>query len=180
MTKNAPLKLFVFACAAIFVGGCMTTNDVYGGEGFGIAAGNFGKTEIEQVRISGVGDDKRQFDASAGLRPFLGDRLSFARASTLQDNRQRIPEKVSVIWREMPPAGQPSYTGPQRGPFVIDIRSRIPPEVLRKVRSRGFAIEIGVDINDGPINMNWQLVDYQTEKPNGQKTVVRQGGDSFK
>ena len=180
MTNIARRGLIALAGLAAVGVGCVTKRELYGGEGFGIGAINFGTAEVEAVKILGVGDDRREYHAQAGKRPFLGARPAFPSASIFQDNEQRIPETVSVVWRDLPSQGQPSYTGTQRGPFVVAIRSRIPPEVLRKARSRGFFVEIGVEINDGPIIMNWQLVDYEMDKPKGQIQVVRQGGDSFK
>ena len=181
MTNIARRGLIALAGLAAVGVGCVTKRELYGGEGFGIGAINFGKTELEEIRVSGVGDDRDTYHAQAGQRPFKGARPSFPSADTFQDNEQRIPENVSVRWREMPAQGQPSYTGTQRGPFLVAIRSRIPSDVLRKARSRGFFLEIGVEINDGTIVMNWQLVESKsiTQTGNGI-AVIRQGGDSFK
>ena len=180
MTNTATWKLFALMAVAVFVAGCVTTSDVYGGEGFGIGAINFGNSPVEQIRVSGVGDDRRQYHAQAGQRPFKGLRPAFPSADHFQDNKRRIPEEVSVSWRDLPAQGQPSYTGTQRGPFVATIRSRIPLEALKKAQARGFFIEIGLEINDGHIVVNWQLVDFEMDKENGQKTVISRGGDSFK
>ncbi len=181
MTNTATWKQFALTGVAVFAAGCVTASDVYGGEGFGIGAINFGNSEVEQIKVSGVGDDRRQYHAQAGQRPFRGARPAFPRSSVSQDNEQRIPEKVSVVWRDLPPQGQPSYTGAQHGPFVIDIRPRIPVEVLSKARTNGFFIEVGLEINDGPIIMNWQLVESKSITKTGNGiAVIRQGGDSFK
>ena len=180
MTNIARRGLIALAGLAAVGVGCVTKRELYGGEGYGIGAINFGKTELEEIRVSGVGDDRDTYHAQAGQRPFKGARPSFPNPDTAPDNNQRIPNAVSVSWKEMPAQGQPSYTGTQRGPFLVDIRSRIPPEVLRQARTSGFFVEIGIEINDGPIVMNWRLVDYEMDKPKGQKKAVRQGGDSFK
>lgn len=181
MTKTARRTLIALAGFVVLVGGCVTKREMFGGEGFGIGAANFGQYEIEEVTVSASNDPGNVYHAQAGQRPYRGARPSFPRASTLQDNQQRIPEKVSVMWRDMPTQGQPSYTGTQHGPFVISIRSRISPEVLRKARTDGFSVEIGIEINDGPLVMNWQLVESKSVTGTGNgKEVLRQGGDSFK
>lgn len=180
MTKTNRRSLIAAAVLLTLGAGCVAKNELYGGEGFGIGAANFGQFEIEEVTVSAADDPGNTYHAQAGKHPFRGARPAFPRASTFQDNQQRIPDAVSVVWRDLPAPGQPSYTGKQHGPFVVSIRSRIPSEVLRKARTDGFTIEIGLEINDGPILMNWQLVDYEIDKPRGQIKVIRQGGDSFK
>jgi hypothetical protein len=181
MTKAKRRSLIAVAVLLTSGAGCVAKNELYGGEGFGIGAANLGQHEIEEVTVSAASDPGNVYHAQAGQRPFLGARPSFPSASTFPDNQQRIPEKVSVMWRDLPAQGQASYTGTQRGPFVVTIRSRIPSEVLRKARSRGFFIEIGLEINDGPIVMNWQLIESQSITRTGNDiATIRQGGDSFK
>ena len=166
----------------IVVGGasCMARDALYGGEGFGISAGNLGSVELESVEVAGVGADQEKYAMQAGARPLTGPQPSFASGDTPSDLGKRIPEKVAVSWRDLPENGQPSYTGTQHGPHIVDIRSRIPAEVLSQARKRGFMVEISLEIPAVPIVMNWQLVDYQLDDPNGQKVKLRQGGDSFK
>lgn len=159
---------------------CMARDALYGGEGFGISAGNLGLVELESVVVRGVGADKEEYSARAGARPLTGPQPSFASGSTPSDLGMRIPEKVAVSWRDLPEKGKESYTGTLHGPHIVNIRSRIPAEVLSQARKRGFMVEISLEIPSVPIVMNWQLVDYQLGDANGQKVKLRQGGDSFK
>ena len=167
----------------IVVGGasCMARDALYGGEGFGISAGNLGSVELESVEVAGVGADQEKYAMQAGARPLTGPQPSFASGDTPSDLGKRIPEKVAVSWRDLPENGQPSYTGTQHGPHIVDIRSRIPAEVLSQARKRGFMVEISLEIPAVPIVMNWQLVESRsiTGSGNGVR-FIRQGGDSFK
>ena len=181
MTNTARRGLIAFAGVAAVAVGCVTKRELYGGEGFGIGAINFGSTELEEIKVSGVGNDRDVYRAQAGQRPFKGAKPSFPSADTSPDNNQRIPNAVSVSWKEMPAQGQPSYTGTQRGPFLVAIRPRIPSDVLSKARAEGFAVTIGLEINNGPIVLNWQLIEFKSVTRTGNGiAVIRQGGDSFK
>ena len=113
MTNIARRGLIALAGLAAVGVGCVTKRELYGGEGYGIGAINFGSTELEEIRVSGVGDDRDTYHAQAGQRPFKGARPSFPNPDTAPDNNQRIPNAVSVSWRDMPAQGQPSEPRPR-------------------------------------------------------------------
>jgi hypothetical protein len=85
------------------------------------------------------------------------------RGATLTgDNLQSgVPEQVVVSWRMPPKSGQLLYEGDLVGPFTIPLRSRIPQDVLNKVKgSKIYKLEIGVSVGVEPILVRWQLVEY--------------------
>lgn len=90
----------------------------------------------------------------------------------------KIPEKVAVSWRDLPPPGGKAYSGLLHGPFILDVRSRIPAEVLRQVRSDPFVAVLSFGAGKGERALfNWALVDYNPDT--FEKKIVQQGGESF-
>lgn len=165
----------VAAASAVSCGGAGAMFD--GGEAFGIGAANYGSVPVENGRVDGVGADKRSYDSQSLKRPYLGQRPSFAAASIFQDNKQRIPDRVSVSWLDMPEQGNPSYSGKINGPFIVEIRSRIPAEVLQYAKRRLFSIDIGLAINNGPVLVDWAL--YRTPENPSNPSYLCVGGDHF-
>jgi hypothetical protein len=147
------------------------------GEAFGISAANYGNAPIENKWVGGVDGNIHQYDGHAFTRPFRGAKPVFANTSTLQDNKQRIPDKVGVRWQDYPGDGKPSYTGKLNGPYVVEIRPKIPKEVLRYATKRFYSIQIGLGINDGPITMNWAL--HRLPQSPGEQGYLCVGGDFF-
>jgi hypothetical protein len=175
---SAILKLLMGVTAiasAISCGGAGAMFD--GGEAFGIGAANYGSVPVENGRVDGVDADKRSYDSQSLKRPYLGQRPSFAAASIFQDNKQRIPDRVSVSWLDMPEQGNSSYSGKINGPFIVEIRSRIPAEILQYAQKRFFSVRISLIINSGPISMNWAL--YRVQENASSPSYLCVGGDHF-
>jgi len=63
------------------------------------------------------------------------------------DAGHRIPERVKLSWRELPKEGQKVYQGDLVGPFELELRSRIPKDVLTQVRaSRKYRLEMAFSV----------------------------------
>lgn len=62
------------------------------------------------------------------------------------------------------------------GPYEIELRSRIPAEVLEAVgiAAKDMILEIAISVGVLPIQVRWQLTDFN--RPHRQQTVYR-GGD---
>lgn len=93
------------------------------------------------------------------------------------DAGHRIPERVKLSWRELPKEGQKVYQGDLVGPFELELRSRIPKDVLTQVRaSRKYRLEMAFSVGVQPIQFRWRLV--QADLDNSTPRVeVRRGGD---
>jgi hypothetical protein len=190
VARRVPRTAFVAGIALIlFVGGCMARELLNGGEGFSIGVTNVSDQEIESIYY----EDSRLYSlkyantaaGGGGQRPWKGKRPAMGGYPTMQDNGKKVPEQLTVSWRDAPERGQPSYTGKLNGPYTVDIRSRIPAEVLSQAKKEGFMVEISLEIANGPILVNWQLTESKYNKPgdhnSGHQTIVhRQDGDSFK
>jgi hypothetical protein len=172
------VKLFGCVVAAACASSCGGVDVVVGeGEAFGIGAANYGAVAIEKMWVGGVDEKKHQYDGHSFTRPYIGAKPVFSNTSTFQDNKQRIPEKVAVRWQDYPGNGKPSYTGKLNGPFVVEIRSKIPSKVLSYAAKRHHSIQIGLGINDGPITMNWAL--HRLPQSPGEPGYLCVGGDFF-
>jgi hypothetical protein len=169
------LMALTAVASAVSCGGAGAMFD--GGEAFGIGAANYGTSSVENGRVDGVGADRRSYDNQSLKRPYLGQRPSFSAASILQDNKQRIPDSVSVSWLDLPEQGNPSFSGKINGPFVVDIRSKIPGEILQYAQRRFFSIRISLTINSGPISMNWAL--HRVQENASSPSYLCVGGDHF-
>ncbi len=91
----------------------------------------------------------------------------------------RIPDAVTVQWRDLPPPGGKPYTGKLHGPFLVtQIRSRIPSDVLRKARQEGYSLQISFSSGVEPVLFNWMLEHFGS-RGEGLKEIAR-GGDSVK
>lgn len=92
------------------------------------------------------------------------------------DTGHRVPERVAVSWRLPPKPGQEELKGDLVGPYEIELRSRIPAEVLEAVgiAAKDMILEIAVSVGVLPIQVRWQLTDFN--RPHRQQTVYS-GGD---
>lgn len=171
------LRLLVGTATLFSAAACGGASMFGSGEAFGLGFVNFGKTTIEQVRIDGVGNDKNQYDGHSLVRPFLGKPPAFANVSTLQDTNKKIPDQVSITWQEFLGENVPANKGKLFGPFVVDVRSRIPKKVLQLATKRKYGIGIGLAINNGPITTNWGLF-YSGER-GVESNYLCVGGDYF-
>lgn len=92
------------------------------------------------------------------------------------DTGHRVPERVAVSWRLPPKLGQEALKGDLMEPYEIELRSRIPKEVLEAVgiAAKDMILEIAISVGVFPIQVRWQLTDFN--RPHRQQTVYR-GGD---
>ena len=166
-------------CAAQAMG------SIRGGENGSYMASNLNLAEVEQVDIK-VGQ-RSYFSASSMLqystKPLTSKYLPSGGAGGgykyPADTGHKIPDEVTITWRELPPIGGKPYTGQLKGPFRVKVRERIPKEVLQAVSRDGVYLEMLFSFADSGVLFNWQLTDFDRANPKGQIKVLRKGGDSF-
>jgi hypothetical protein len=171
------IRLFIGTAVLSGAAACGGTSMFGKGEAFGISFVNFGETNLTKVRIDGVGNDNFLYDAHDRVPPFRGKPPTFANISTFQDNNRKIPEKVSVTWMGPAKENPSEDQSIAHGPFLVDVRGRIPEAVLKLSKKRRFGIGIDLVINNGPITINWGL------RASGDRGVESRylcvGGDYF-
>lgn len=164
--------------------GCANAETVmFSDEEFIIGAWNACDRELQDVRVE---DHKRPekwwfSQLVQHPRPIRPDTKFPLRPSFGGDQRSgRIPDAVTVQWREMPPPGAKPYTGELRGPFLITgIRSRIPADILRMAREPLHALSVEFSAGIEPIKFDWMLRRFSEGGRGGSKEIAF-GGDSFK
>lgn len=88
-------------------------------------------------------------------------------SAQLPDAGHRVPEQLQAAWRS---------GGMQRGPLAIELRARIPADVLEKIRGNTrYQLEIGVGAGDNRPTVRWRLIEKVPDKPGMQE--VQRGGD---
>lgn len=152
-------------------------------EEFATGAWNASDRELEQVRLLDARDANIWWfsqsaqhprppapNAAQPLRPGFG---GYRRSG-------RIPDAVTVQWREMPPPGAKPYTGELKGPFLIkSVRSRIPPDILRLAREPRHVLYLEFSAGVEPVRFDWMLRRFNGTGRGGPQEIAF-GGDSFK
>lgn len=91
------------------------------------------------------------------------------------DTGHRVPDRVKISWRLPPREGQARYKGDLVGPFELDLRSRIPDEVLGAATKHGRILQIAVSVGVVPILVRWRLIEPNPDG-RGHREMSR-GGD---
>lgn len=91
------------------------------------------------------------------------------------DTGHRVPNRVKVSWRLPPREGQGRYKGDLVGPFTLELRSKIPDEVLNAATKRGRILQIAVSVGIIPILVRWRLIEPNLDG-RGHREMSR-GGD---
>lgn len=151
-----------------------------GGENAAYAISNNSKNDIESVDM--VSDDKFKRSLGGQSYQYANPRYKygFGGSQYMSDTGHRVPEAVLVTWRELPAAGNPPYTGTLHGPYKVQIRERIPKEILAMAKKRGMTVQISLTAGQLPIIFNWMLSEYRSVTGSGRG--VRDhciGGESF-
>ena len=88
-------------------------------------------------------------------------------AAQLPDAGHRVPENLQAAWRS---------NGMPQGPFRMDLRARIPADVLEKIRgSTRYQLEIGVGAGDNRPTARWRLIEKAPDRPGMQE--IQRGGE---
>ncbi len=77
------------------------------------------------------------------------------------------------------PGGR-AYSGHLRGPYMIAVRSRIPPDVLRQVQTDSLVLCLGFGVGIvGQVTLSWALVEFDELKPllPRERKILWYGGD---
>ena len=158
------------------------------GENAGYGASNVGAEKLQDVKVvDATNPDRWYFSQSGqpsgslpGAKIPKTRRIAAGNNRYMSDTGHKVPEAVLVSWREMPaPGGQP-YTGKLFGPYRITVRSRIPAEVLDKIRKDTMHIDIGFSAGMVPPIMQWRLIDDAAGSDmQGRPKILAEGGDEF-
>lgn len=177
-------RQFLSLSSASLLAGCTHAESlVSADEEFIIGAWNACDRELEQVRVKDARNPEKWWFSQLlqHPRPIQPETKFPLRPSFGGDLRSgRIPDAVTVQWREAPPAGAEAYTGELKGPFLITgIRSRIPAHILRMARQRLYVLSVEFSAGVEPIRFDWMLRRFSEGGRGGTKEIAF-GGDSFK
>ena len=175
-------NIILVAALCSFLSGCATAgiNLFSSGENLAVGFWNNSDREIRSIGIHRTSAEGRRvkWAGQGSMMPRPDGRKTPSFGGNRHDNIDyEIPEEVEVSWRELPPPGGDFYTGELKGPYRVKVLSRIPPEILRVARKRGYWVEISFTAGELPILFNWRLTDFTGEGPGYKKLC--QGGDSF-
>ncbi len=166
---------------------CAAMGSVRQGENATYGIRNIAPEAIEQVRMADADDPGRSY-AAGGSRMhgnptqpieayFPHVTLGFGGGRYMSDTGHRVPEAVLITWRQdHAPDAQP-YTGEPVGPFRVEVRSRIPTEVLALARKDEYVLGLSFTAGMLPIYFNWRLT-ISGGSALGRR-VICIGGDSF-
>ncbi len=165
-----------------FLGGCaaQAMGTLRGGENAAYAVSNNSKYDIESVEIVSVDKFKQSLGGQSYQNANPAFKFGFGGNQYMSDTGHIVPESVLVSWRELPEAAQPPYTGTLHGPHKVQIRQRIPKEVLATARKNGLTVQISLTAGQLPIVFHWMLSEYKSVTGSGRG--IRHhciGGDSF-
>ena len=181
--------IVMVALAQLLSGGAAQAMGLFSrGENASYSATNLNLRTVEDVELTG--SDGRSYDSALSMEqyslrpvftytPFQGGGAGGGN-QYMSDTGHKVPEEMSVTWRELPPVGDKPYTGQRKGPFRIKVREKIPKEVLAAIRKHGVSLRLIVAFSDNQLLVDWQLIDYDLDNPTSAIKVLRQGGDSFK
>lgn len=148
---------------------------------------NIGTKDIQDLRVISADDPRLWYESALRQRASTitdysssmpGSTLGFGGSCYRHDSGHQVPDAVLVSWRELPEAGGKAYSGRQLGPYRIEIRARVPEEVLALARRHPYSLEFSFTAGALPIYFNWQLISFgATDRWGINRLCV--GGDSF-
>ena len=133
---------------------------------------------LESVNIISP-DGRNRYLAGARAHPGGPDYLPISPGGFqyFAENGHRVPDQVAISWRELPPPGAEPYTGELKGPYTVDVRSRIPKDVLPMAGRDGYALTLMFSVGELPILFNWRLIAFGKVTGKGIQKL-RCGGDA--
>ena len=183
-------RLLIMATLMQLISGCaaQAMGSIRGGEEGSYMASNLNAAEVEQVDVKVGG--RSYFSASSmgpySTRPLTSKYVPFKSGGAgggykyMSDTGHKIPDEVTITWRDLPSAGGQPYTGQLKGPFRVKVREKIPKEVLQAVKRNGVSLEMLFSFADSGVLFDWQLVEFKSVTGSGRGIdVLRKGGDSF-
>lgn len=151
------------------------------GENISFSFWNASSRELESLAVTKPGEPRVKWASQGGMkpRPSGSKEPSFGGDRYFADNNQKIPEEVDVSWREMPPPGGAPYTGELKGPYRMEVRSRIPPDILKMAGKNGYVLSVTWSMGVEPVKFNWKLESRTFDKNDvGTSKELARGGDS--
>ena len=161
----------VLSTFLIFLLGVLVACGGRGGEHVTYAIWNRSSQEIDDARLfimNGRGEQNwlavnpRMYPLPPGAAGWQSGGSAF-----LPDVNHRVPEKMNVsLFRD----GRPE------GPVVVDLRAKIPAEVLEKIRGNvRYELQIGIGAGINPPAVRWVLYETVPDKLGPQE--LQRGGD---
>ncbi|TAH48573.1 MAG: hypothetical protein EYC67_05050 [Betaproteobacteria bacterium] len=187
MNRRQFISLSINLSSSAFLAGCARAGSIGGiletEEEFVMGAWNASDRKLEDVRVADHGRPEVWWFSQLRQRPRPqgADSPQPLRPGFGGDQRSgRIPDAVTVQWREMPSPGARPYTGELKGPFtILNVRSRIPPDILRLAREPRYVLYLQFSAGVEPVRFDWMLRRF-TETGRGGPQEIAFGGDSFK
>jgi len=167
--------------SSAWLSGCASAGLLSRGENAGYSFWNNSNEDIEAVKIVGIYPDyKSELIGASRSEPVrryvpLGQPiLGFVGGNQYRaDTSHKIPEKVEVSWRKMPPPGGQPYTGELMGPYQVVVRSRIPQKALELANRDGYSLGLEFSVGKQPVLLCWGVA---TKKGAGLLGTIMSGG----
>ncbi len=180
-TRKVVLKMVVFLCLAPTMGACSSEGP---GENWSIGVGNasidpIGYTEL--CNPQGTSCWSGQTFAKAA-NPKTAHIAGYGGSTFLRDSNSFVPDEAVVSWygpvREEQ-SNEEFKQAPFHGPYLVKIRSTIPPDILAKAKRDGYMLEIGVTAGVVPPDVDWRLM-YMGSNFAGPSRLIARGGPRAK
>lgn len=177
LTRKVVLKMAMFLCLAPTMGACSSEGP---GENWSIGVRNLSSTSLAYTELcnpQGTSCWSGQTLAKA-RDPKAAQIAGYGGSTFLRDSNSFVPEEAVVSWYG-PVREEQSNTefkqAPFHGPYLVKIRSTIPPDVLAKARRDGYMLEIGVTAGVVPPDVDWRLM-YMGRNFGGPSRLIARGG----
>jgi hypothetical protein len=176
-TRKVFLKMAICLCLAPTIGACSSEGP---GENWSIGVGNASIVHIGYTELcnpQGTSCWSGQTLAKAA-NPKTAHIAGYGGSTFHRDSNSFIPEDAVVSWygpvREEQ-SNQEFKQAPFHGPYLVKIRSTIPPDILAKAKRDGYMLEIGVTAGVVPPDVDWRLM-YMGRNFGGPSRLIARGG----
>lgn len=133
------------------------------------------KADLGEIEVVEAFTNRGDFAFAKGG---LGSNTRVVQSPDLRDvsayKGREIPEWIDIHWRKHPVPGSPPGTGEPVGPFRVQVRERIPKDVLELVRGANHEhIELIFMIRNDGVDFKWELWDYPLGVRDGKPKLLR-------
>lgn len=173
LTRISSALVFLFVSSTSSAMGVLHT-----GTNACYAVRNFSDRDIQNVDVVSAENPNQWLEGAAQMRgtpltihpnrrdPSKPYSFSAGGACFFRDTGHEVPDAILVSWRSSPLPNANDYADEFVGPYLVEVRSRVPQRVLALARDPhhryriGFSITVGVN----PVRVNW-ILEYRHPKP---------------
>jgi hypothetical protein len=181
-TRKGMLKMAVCLCLAPTMGACSLEGP---GENWSIGVRNVSINPVGDTALCRVDIPESCWSGQTlakAANPKTAHIAGYGGSTFLRDSNSFIPDKAVVSWRAPVHDGQQTdeiVKAPLHGPYLVKIRSTIPPDILAKAKRDGYMLEIGVTAGVVPPDVDWRLM-YMGPNFAGPSRLIARGGPRAK